>query len=135
LPGRGGGPLDHHGDLLERYGEHVVQHEREPFGRRERLQHHQQRQPDRVGEHRLLLGVAAVLRADDLVWCLRLEGVLAAPLAGAQRVEAHSSHHCGQPRTQVLHAVGVGAAEAQPGFLHGVVGVAHRAEHPVGHRS
>ena len=31
-------------------------------------------------------------------------------------------------------AVGVGAAQAQPGLLDGVVGLAHRAEHPVRHR-
>lgn len=29
---------------------------------------------------------------------------------------------------------GVGATEAQPGFLDGVIGLAERAEHPVGHR-
>ena len=32
-------------------------------------------------------------------------------------------------------SLAVGAAEAQPGFLDGVVGLAQRAEHPVGHRS
>ena len=31
-------------------------------------------------------------------------------------------------------SLGVGAAEAQPGLLDGVVGLAQRAEHPVGHR-
>jgi hypothetical protein len=33
-----------------------MQHERDPFGRRQRVQHHEERQPDRVREHRLLLG-------------------------------------------------------------------------------
>ena len=46
-------------DLLERHGEQVVQHEREPLGRRERVQHDQQRQPDRVGQHRLVLRAGA----------------------------------------------------------------------------
>jgi len=36
------GTLDHRGDLLERHGEHVVQHEGEPLGRRQRVEHHQQ---------------------------------------------------------------------------------------------
>ena len=60
LPGRGRGAVQDRGDLLERHGEHVVQHERQPLGRGQRVQHHQQRQPDRVGQQRLVLGVAAV---------------------------------------------------------------------------
>src|SRR6266511_2857130 len=37
-----------------------------------------------------------------------------------------------QASGQVLHTAGVGAAEPQPGLLHGIVGLAQRAEHPVG---
>ena len=33
-----------------------MQHERDPLGGRERVEHHQQREPDRVREHRFLLG-------------------------------------------------------------------------------
>ena len=43
--------------------EHVVQHEREPLGGRERLEHDEQREPDRVGEQRLLLRVASSIVA------------------------------------------------------------------------
>ena len=32
-----------------------MQYKRDPFGRRERVQHHEQRKPDRFREHRLLL--------------------------------------------------------------------------------
>ena len=41
-----------------------------------------------------------------------------------------------QPAAQVVDLAGVGAAaaEPQPGSLDGVVGLAERAEHPVGHR-
>ena len=42
---RSGTTLDHRRDRLERHGEHVVQHEGEPLGRRQRVEHHQQRQP------------------------------------------------------------------------------------------
>ena len=35
---------------------------------------------------------------------------------------------------EVLDLAGFGAAEPQPGLLHGVVGLADRAQHPVGDR-
>jgi hypothetical protein len=41
-------------------------------------------------------------------------------------------HDRGQPAAQVLHPVGAGSAEPQPGFLHGIVRLARRAEHSVG---
>ena len=37
-----------------------------------------------------------------------------------------------QPAAQVLHLVRSGAAQTQPGVLHGVAGLGQRAEHPVG---
>lgn len=45
---------------VEGEGEHVVQHEGEPLGGAQMFEHDQQRQPDRVGEQRLLLRVGAV---------------------------------------------------------------------------
>jgi hypothetical protein len=44
-----------------------VQDEREPLGRAERLEYHQQRQADRIGQKRLVLGVGPVNRVDDRV--------------------------------------------------------------------
>ena len=58
LPRRGGRAAHDGCDLVERQVEHVVQHERHPLGGRQRLEHHQQREPDRVGQQRLVLGVA-----------------------------------------------------------------------------
>ena len=58
LAGGGRRPPDDRGDLLERNREHVVQHERQPLGRRQGVQHDQQGQADRVGEQRLVLGRA-----------------------------------------------------------------------------
>jgi hypothetical protein len=111
-----------------------VEHEGEPLGRRQGVQHHQQRQPDPLGQQRLLLGVAAALGADDRVGHAQVEGLLAPGPAAAEHVQAHPGHHRGQPAAQVLDPAGVGAAEPQPGLLDGVVGLAERAEHPVGHR-
>ena len=51
--------VDHGSDLVEGDGEHVMEYEREPFGRIQRLEHDQQREADRVGEQRLVLRVDA----------------------------------------------------------------------------
>jgi hypothetical protein len=59
--GDGLAPEDHC-DLVERNTEHFVQHEREPLGRRQSVEHDQQRKPHRVGQHRLVLGTTAAFR-------------------------------------------------------------------------
>jgi hypothetical protein len=110
-----------------------VQHERETLGRRQRVEHHQQRHADRVGEQRFLLGIGPALGAGSRLGQPCLERVLAPRLALAQHVQADPGHHRGQPAAEVLDAAGVSAADAQPGLLQGVVGLADRAEHPVGH--
>jgi hypothetical protein len=51
LAGRGRGAFDDGGDLVERHGEHVVQHEREPFGGCERAEHDEQGGTDGVDHH------------------------------------------------------------------------------------
>ena len=51
-------------DVIERDREHVVQDEGEPLGGRQRVQDHQQRGTDGVGQQRLLFGVDAVRAAD-----------------------------------------------------------------------
>jgi AcrR family transcriptional regulator len=56
LPGRVGTSTRDGADLVERHREHVVQDERQPLGRGQRLQHDQEREPDRVGDQRLVLG-------------------------------------------------------------------------------
>ena len=61
LAGRRRGAVEDPRDLVEGHGEHVVQHEREPLGRAQRLEHDEQREADRVGQQRLVLGVGAVL--------------------------------------------------------------------------
>jgi len=51
-----------------------VQHEREPLGRGQRLEHHQQREPHRVGQYGLLFRVGPVRRAGELLGEVRVEG-------------------------------------------------------------
>ena len=76
--------------------EHVVQHEREPLGGRERLEHHEQRETDRVGQQRFVLGVEPIRAAHDRVGHVHAHLGLAqghhTPRgARAQHVQAHSS--------------------------------------------
>ncbi len=72
--------------LFERHAEHVVQDERQPLRRAERLEHHQKRQADGVGEQRLVLGVDPVGGVDDRVGNVHVERLLASRLAPAEHV-------------------------------------------------
>jgi hypothetical protein len=127
--------LDDRGDLVERDGEQVVEHERHPFRRRQPVEDHEQREPHRLGQLRLLL--RAVLGASHgaapgAARGLGPERLLGPRPPGAQYVEAHPGHHPGQPAAQVANARRVGAAEPHPGLLDGVVGLGGRPEHAVG---
>jgi len=75
LPSGVGRAVDDGRYLVERDTEHVVQHEREPLGGGERLEHHQQREADRVGQERFVLGVGLVREAHDRVGHARAQGV------------------------------------------------------------
>jgi hypothetical protein len=55
-----------------------VQHEGEPLGGVQRLQHHQQGEPDGVGDQRLVRRVERVLGADDGIGDVRVERFLVA---------------------------------------------------------
>ena len=112
-----------------------MEHEREPLGGAQRLEHHQQRETDGVGQQCLVLGVGAVRAVDDRLGDVHVQRLLAPRPARTQHAQRHSSDHGGQPRAKVLDLVRIRAAEPQPGFLHSVVGLAHRAEHPVGDRA
>jgi hypothetical protein len=95
-----------------RHREHVVQHERQALGRGQRLQHHEQREADRVGQQGLGLGVRLVAVRHDRVGQAHVEGVLAAGGAGTQHVQAHAAHHGGQPAAEVLDGTLVAAGQA-----------------------
>ena len=136
LTGGDGGALYNRGDLLERHGEHVVQHEREPFGGGQGVQHHQKRQADRVGQHRLVLRVGAARRLRGLLPGDRcVDRLLTPQRPRAKHVQRHPRHDRGEPPAQVLHPVGARTAEPQPGLLYRVVRLACRAEHAVRHRA
>jgi hypothetical protein len=125
LPRRRRGTLDDGRDLVEGDGEQVVQHEREPLGGRQRVEHYEQRGAHRVGQHRLAFGVHPV----DRVGHVLVQQLLTPRPARLQHVETDAGDDRGQPATQVLHATGAGAAEPHPGILDRVVGLGKRAEH------
>ena len=62
LPGRGRRPVDHDRDLVEAHAEHIVEHERQSLGRRQRLEHDQQGDADRVGHDGIGFGVCCGVR-------------------------------------------------------------------------
>ena len=100
-----------------------MQHERDPLGGSQRIEDHEQRGTDRVGQERFVLGID-LLAAQDRLGHVRAEGLLAPRRARAQHVEAHPRDDRGQPSAQVLDADGVGVAQSEPGLLHGVVRLA-----------
>ena len=112
-----------------------MQDESEPLGGCQRLEHDEQRETDRVGQERLVLGVGAVGRIDDRLGDVDAERLLATRPARAQHVQRHARDHRGQPCSEILDVARVGAAEPQPGVLDRVVSLAERPEHPVGHRT
>ena len=65
---RGGfGTVKGTGDVGKRHAEHVVQDEREPLGGSQGIEHHEQRQPDRLGEQRLVFGVRILIKGDHRI--------------------------------------------------------------------
>jgi hypothetical protein len=87
-----------------------VQHEREPLGWRERLEHDEQREPDRVGQQRLVLGIGPVGGIHDRIGDADADRLLAPPRARTQDVQRDARNDSRQPRAEVLDLARVGAA-------------------------
>ncbi len=133
LPRRRRRAADDRGDVIEGHAEQIVQHECEPLRGREVLEHDEQREPYRVGQDGLLLRIHGVRTTGDRLDGLLGQGLFAPRLAGAQHVERHARDDGGQPAAEVLDVARVRAAGPQPRFLDRILGLAQRAEHPVGH--
>lgn len=126
--------LDDRGDLVERHGEHAVQHECDPFGGLQRVQHHEQCSAHRVGQQCLVFRVVADLGPRP--------GRAPAAQPSPPEVTCGSAAcqgGCGSPRSAASRPgclpdrcrLGPGAA-TPPGRHHRL---AQRARHPVGNRS
>ncbi len=121
LPCRHRRPPHDRGDLVERHAKDVVQDKGEPLGGVQRLQDDQQGRTDRVGQQRFLLGIGAARAAHNRPRRVRIQWCFTAGVPRLQHIQAHPRDHGRQPASQVLHAVGAGAADPQPGLLDGIV--------------
>jgi len=111
-----------------------VEHEGEPLGRLERVQHDEEREAHRVGEHRL--GLAFPLTdGDDRIGQTHLERILASRRPRSQHVEAHRRDDGRQPAPETRDVARIGPAQPNPGFLDGILGFAGRPEHAIRHRA
>jgi hypothetical protein len=110
-----------------------VEHERQSFRRLQLLEDDEQRQADRVGEHRVRLGpfVLRTERADDRIRHVHVQGILPARRSRSQHVQAHARHDRRQPSPQVVDTTDIRAAQSDPGFLDGVLRLADRSEHAI----
>jgi hypothetical protein len=122
---------NHRRDLLERQLKHIVQNERQPLGGTERVEDHEQGEPDGIGHQRLLLWLQLAVEDHDGVRQVALVGLLATDVARPQHVQRDARDDGGQPPTQVVDFARVGAAHANPGLLHGVFGFGHRPEQSI----
>jgi hypothetical protein len=100
-----------------------VEHEREPLRRGQRLEDHQQGQPDRVGHDHVALRVRVGPGANDRLRKPRTGELLPARLPLPQGIQADPADHDRQPAPKVIGPAGVASIEPQPGLLHGVLGV------------
>ena len=92
--------------------------------------------PTDVGQQRLVLGIGPGRRVvDDRLRPEAVERLLAAGPAGPEHVQADPGDDRRQPPLEAVDLLGVGPLQPQPRLLHGVVGLAERAEDPVGDRA
>nr|WP_242619283.1 hypothetical protein [Actinomadura fibrosa] len=121
LPARRGRPVQHLPDPLVRHLERLVQHERDPLGRRELLQDEQHRRADGVvHEHR----VRDVRAGQQRLGQPRADVVDAAGAGGPEHVVRPPRRDRDEPGPQVAHAVQrLLRGGAEPHVLDDVLGV------------
>ncbi len=106
--------LDHGCDLLKGQLEHVVQDERQPLRRRQRVEHDEQRQANRVRQQRLLFRLTRSFKGDQRVRQPVAQRVLGVSSPGTQHVQADARHDRRQPAAKIGDLGWVRAAGSQP---------------------
>ena len=66
---------------------------------------------------------------------MHVQGILPARCSRSQHVQAHARDDRREPGPQVVDAADIGAAQPNPAFLDGVLGVAGRPEHAIRDRA
>ncbi len=105
-----------------------MEDEGEALGWGEAIEHEQQGWADRLGENHLLFWGESL---ECLI--LSLERLFPPGAPGAEHAKANAGEDRGEPPAEVVDALGVGSAQADPGLLDGVLRFGERTEHPVGH--
>ena len=129
LPHRCLGPVQGRGHLGEAEPEDVVQHERGPLQRRQRLEHDEHGHRHRVGQLDALGGTTVGRHRFGQP---RPDVVLSPALLLANAVQRLPGRDGQQVGPRVAHLAPVGRRPAQPGLLHRILRVGDTPEHPVG---
>ncbi len=144
LPAGAGRPAGDLGDVGEGKAEDVVQDERDPLGRRHRVQHDQERHADRLVQGDPVRRVRGAVDRAAAAPFGRLGHRFRHPLphiafppgpSRAEQVETDPAGHLAQPRARHLDRRPPWLAHRVPagvGLLDRVLGVGERAEQPVG---
>ena len=104
LPGGRRRSTNDRGDLFEWHGEDVVQHEGDPFGRRQGVEDNDQCEPDGIAQQGFLLGIGSLHRTHDRIGDVGLQRHFAARLARSQHVETDPPDDRRQPGPQVVNS-------------------------------
>jgi hypothetical protein len=110
LPGRSRRAIDDRRDLVKRDAEHVVEHERQAFRGRERLQDNEQSQPDGIGDEHLVFRIAAPAFHDGFRQPIAELAFPPAP-AAPQHVEADAADDRREPALQIRNPGSVATVE------------------------
>ncbi len=113
LAGGGAGAIHDRRNLVERQIEQVVQYEADALGRRERVEHDEQRKGDRIGQ--------APCRAPHRARRAGLDrgpGERLSACLGAKHVETQARDDGRQPCGDIVKLGRVAAVQAEAGFLH-----------------
>lgn len=121
--------IDDRRDLLEGHAEHVMQHKGDALGRRQRIEHGHQGRADRIGQDRLMLGIA---RIDASSSCVESGPSCRALRERSMPSAMRATTVVSQP-PRLSTPAGVGTADSQPSVLHRIVRFAVRTEHAQSH--
>src|SRR5216683_2311858 len=110
-----------------------MQHKRQPLRGRQSIQHHQQRQPHRLRQQRLLLGIHRRSALRHRLRSLRLHRLFAPRRPRPQHVQTNVRQHRRRPAAKVLHSARVRLVQPQPCLLQRFVRLAQRTKHAVRH--
>jgi hypothetical protein len=118
-------------DLVVVVVEHLAQQEHRALDRTERLEHHQERHRDRLGERQPVARRGRALRHQRLREP-RTDVGLALHARRAQVVDRQARHDRRQPGPRRVDLLVGSVLPAQEGVLHDVLRIAHAAEHAIG---